>query len=125
MTTEAFWTVLPKVGVGSRTFNFLIGDDNAAISSYEKAVAGYTELLVQSPDSIDNLIHLVSTRSEMSNAIRRSSYFVDRYGKPASMIMENLEVIEQHLHHDDPRVQFVMAESLAAMASAEVHTYRC
>ena len=102
--------------------NFLIGDDKAAITSYEKAVAGYMELLEQNPDSAEALINLVSTRSEMSNAVRRDSV---GYGmalmKPASLINENLKEIEKHTHRDDPQVRFALAETLMALASSEVY----
>ncbi|QEG24432.1 serine/threonine-protein kinase [Mariniblastus fucicola] len=100
--------------------NFLIGDDEAAITSYEKAVSCCLEILEQNPDSTEALLSLVSTRSEMSNAVRRSRQYVKRYSQPLSLIKENLKVIEQHADRDQPQVRFALAETLTALASAEV-----
>ena len=101
--------------------NFLIGDDDAAVKSYEKSIAGYTEILDQQPDSIEALLNLVSTRSEMSNAVRRNRSKWERQNlQPVFLIRKNLEVIENHTHRDDPKVRFAMAETLTAIASAEV-----
>ena len=101
--------------------NFLIGDDDAAVSSYEKSIAGYMEILEQQPDSIEALLNLVSTRSEMSNAVRRNRKKWERQNlKPVFLIRKNLEVIENHAHREDPQVRFAMAETLNAIASAEV-----
>lgn len=95
--------------------SFLIGDDVAAIESYEKAVEGYKEILEQNPDSTSDLINLVKTRSEMSNAVRRGK----RSGA-AMLIGENLKAIHNHVHKENPEVRFAEAETLAALASAEV-----
>jgi serine/threonine protein kinase len=100
--------------------NFLIGDYDAAITSYEKAVSGSTEILQQNPESIDALFNLVSTRSEMSNAVRRKDWSWQRNRKPINLIQENLKVIEKHTHRNDPQVQFALAQTLTALASAEV-----
>ncbi len=102
--------------------NFLIGEDRAAVDSYEKAVEGYLKLLANDPESIEALINLVSTRSEMSNAVRRNTgeIFGMPSMKPGFLINENLKAIDQHAHKDDPEVLFVKAESLTALASAEV-----
>ena len=106
--------------------NFLIGDYDAAIASYEKAVSCCTEILDQNPESTEALFNLVSTRSEMSNAVRRNGgkgvngWNKERNRKPMSLIQENLKVIESHAHRDDPQVQFALAQTLTALASAEV-----
>lgn len=101
--------------------NFLIGDDDAAVKSYEKSIAGYVEILDQQPESIEALLNLVSTRSEMSNAVRRNRSKWERQNlKPVFLIRNNLDVIENHVHRDDPKVRFAMAETLTAIASAEV-----
>jgi len=96
--------------------NFLIGDDKAANESYRKAVESYIEILKRNPDSTESLLNLVSTRSEMSNAVRRMA------GKltPALLINQNLTAIEKHPQQNDPQVQFAKAETLTALASAEV-----
>ena len=58
----------------------------------------------------------------MSNAVRRD---VGSNGttflKPAMLISANLNAIESHPHRDDPQVRFVLAETLTALASAEVY----
>ncbi len=100
--------------------NFLIGDYDAAIVSYEKAVSCCIEILEQNPESIEALFNLVSTRSEMSNAVRRNDWSWQRNRKPMTLIQENLKVIESHAHRNDPQVQFALAQTLTALASAEV-----
>ncbi len=100
--------------------NFLVGDNDAAINSYEKAVSCYLEILQQTPDSIDALFSLVSTRSELSNAVRRKGWNRQRNAKPILLIKENLKAIEKHVQRDDPQVRFALAQTLTALASAEV-----
>ena len=101
--------------------NFLIGNNDAAVESYEKSIAGYQEILEQQPESIDALLDLVSTRSEMSNAVRRNRNRRERQNlKPVFLIRENLKAIENHAHRDDPKVRFALADTLTAIASAEV-----
>lgn len=102
--------------------NFLIGDDKAAVTSYEKAVSSYKEILDLNPESTQALINLVSTRSEMSNAVRRGG---GEFGlallKPAKLINQNLKEIENHPDRDNPEVRFALAETLTTLASAEVY----
>lgn len=116
--------LLNKAAKGWRrvaNINFLIGDDEAAVTSYEKSISGYMEILEQQPESIEALLDLVSTRSEMSNAVRRSRGKWERQNlKPVFLIRKNLEAIENHAHRDDPKVRFALAETLTAVASAEV-----
>ena len=100
--------------------NFLIGDDEAAVASYEKAVSCCKEILQQNPESDESLINLVATRSELSNAVRRNSKYGERFTKPLSLIKENLDAIDKHAHQDDPQIRFAKAETLTALASAEV-----
>lgn len=101
--------------------NFLIGEYDAAVKSYESAVSCYKEILNQNPESVEALLSLVSTRSEMSNAVRKSRSSWGRQGRePVFLIRTNMEVIENHIHRDDPRVRFALAETLTAIGSAEV-----
>ncbi len=96
--------------------NFLIGETKDAALSYEKSVSCYMEILKQNPDSIDALLDLVSTRSELSNAERRGGGFQ----KPQQLIKENIAAIEMHPRRDDAQAQFALAETLSSIASAEV-----
>ena len=101
--------------------NYLIGEHANAISSYEKAVSCYSEILDQKPESVDALLDLVATRSEMSNAVRVGSRrMLERNSKPLMLIKSNIDLNDNHSHRDDRRVRFALAETLSSLASAEV-----
>lgn len=96
---------------------FLVGESDDAVRSYEKSVDGYLKILKQEPNSIAALMNLVKTRSELSNAVRRSGFGMNR---PLRLINENINTIESHPQFESPDVQFALAETLSASASAEV-----
>lgn len=102
--------------------NLLVGENENAILSYERAVDAYREIQELNPESAEALINLVSTRSEMSNAVRRG---VGKNGttfvEPEMLIRANLNAIENHPRRDEAQVQFALAETLTALASAEVY----
>ena len=99
--------------------NFLIGEYSDAIRSYENSIGSYLKILEQNPESIEALLDLVDTRSEMSNAVRSEGWF-NGARKPLSLINENIKEIESHPKFKLAEVQFALARTLSASASAEV-----
>ena len=101
--------------------NFLIGDTENAIGSYEKAVECSKEILQLDPNSIDALLRLVDVRGELCNAIRQGEMTnVERNWKPFQLIQDNLGDIEAHPQAEAQRMKFALAKTLSALASAEV-----
>ena len=100
--------------------DFLIGDTENAIVAYEKAIDVYHEIQEQNPDSIEALLNLVDTRSELGHAIRQDKPSRERNLKPSMLIAKNLQAIEQHPQADSEQLRFAMAKTLSTIASAEV-----
>ena len=96
--------------------NFLIGETAEAMKFYNKSVKEYQRLLERNPDSVEILLDLVETRSEMSNAFRR----VRRRGAYSMLLDESIEAIEKHPSANSDRLQYALAKTLSASASAEV-----
>ncbi len=102
--------------------NFLLGDTETAIASYNQAIRAYVEVQQRNPESVAALLNLVDTRSELSGAIVRQRRFVLSKNKlkPKTLIAANVQDIEKHPQSDSHQLQFALARTLGAMGSAEL-----
>ena len=97
--------------------NHLIGETEAAIEAYEKSLAIYQPVLDEKPDSIEALLNVVDTRSEMIVAIRRTEDF----RRAQEENSKNVEMIKAHSQQSLPEARLALAKSLASAGSTVVN----
>ena len=97
--------------------NFLIGETESAIDSYEKSLALYEPMLDAEPESTEALLNVVNTRSELSAANRRRGEFNLSWLE----IQKNVKAISAHPNRDSTEVKLAKARSLVSAGSTVVN----
>ncbi len=98
------------------SINYLVGESNAAIDAYRRALEFYDPELVSSPDSKIALLNVVNTRAELAAAIRR----IGNLSTAREEVRKNIKAIEAFPRPELPEVQLALAQSLISAGSGYV-----